>query len=100
MKIIIMQQIQLDSSNRDLRNVYREFESNVIPHIGDFISDSAYKDPAEYEVAKVSINYYRDECYVSLYPVIIYSTNPADIDKVAKMMQSHGWTCPSLEHSV
>lgn len=36
---------------------YKTFESNVIPHKGDQIADSVFKDPYEYEVVDVTINY-------------------------------------------
>ncbi|MBZ9688382.1 hypothetical protein G9F72_018800 [Clostridium estertheticum] len=93
MKIILSQQITLGDFRKGLRNVTKTFESNVVPHKGDFISDSVWKDPYEYEVQEVNINYQQDECYVQL-PLIKLETNDKESLKgYIEMTRLHEWVC-------
>ena len=92
MKIQLMQQILLIGKPRTYRPVYKEFESSIIPCKGDFVSDSAFKDPYEHEVVQVSINYQRDECLVTLHMLEIDSDNEDDVKKYMEVYKLHGWT--------
>lgn len=96
MKIILMQSVQLMASNDKIHNartVMKELESNVIPHKGDFISDSFYKDPYEYEVVEVTINYQENECYVSIAPIVLNSSDIELLRKWIEIAKLHKWTC-------
>lgn len=66
MKIYLSQCISLNTFNKGNFRIKKEFESNIIPHAGDKIGDSVWKEPYEYEVVETIINYSEDECYVEL----------------------------------
>jgi len=93
MLIQIRQQIQLKHDIRAFREVYKEFESNCIPHKGDFISDPAFKEPYEYEVIETTIDYNNETCYVAIKPFVIESEKATkdDVIDYVKMMMLHGW---------
>ncbi|MDB5083961.1 MAG: hypothetical protein JWN30_847 [Bacilli bacterium] len=75
MEIIIYQQINLKNNPRVFHDVFKTFGSDVIPHKGDFISDSAFKDPYEYEVLQVVINYNDNSCFVRIPLIELESKN-------------------------
>lgn len=93
MKIILMQQIQLEDFRKGWRNITKEFESNIVPHKGDLISDSVWKDPYEYEVVEININYSENECYVSLAPIKLETNDIEHLKKYTEMTKLHHWEC-------
>lgn len=70
----------------------KEFESVVIPRKGDYIEDSLWKDPGEYEVTGVTINYQDTCCYVSL-EQYKYKISTKQKDEMAHIAELHGWKC-------
>jgi len=91
MKVQLMQNVRI----RGERFPYqwsKVYESNVIPSVGMKIEDSLWKDPTEYEVKDVTINYADDICYVSIgwYNVEIAKERQKEMANMAKL---HGWTC-------
>lgn len=68
------------------------YESNVVPSIGTKIEDSLWKDPTEYEVKEVTINYAEDSCYVSVdwYKEVIIKERQKEMAHIADL---HGWKC-------
>lgn len=91
MKVILSQVIGLSSSNEKHFLMRKEFEANIIPHVGDSIGDSVWKDPYEHKVIETIINYQEDECYVSL-ESIKFNHNDIDVlKKWCEMVKLHGW---------
>lgn len=93
MKITLMQQVLLKDKINTFRDIYKEFESNVIPHKGDMICDPVWKEPYEYEVIGVSINYNENNCYVRLPFIELESNDEKCVKEYIKMAKLHGWKC-------
>lgn len=89
MKIIITQYVEIEN-DRFPHCLTKCIESTVIPNIGVSIEDPVWKEPYDYKVAEVMINYNEDCCYVTLEK---YSdTISANfINDFAKMVKLHGW---------
>lgn len=89
MKIVISQQVKIISDNFP-HNWRIEYESNIIPHVGDSIEDPIWKEPYDYKVIEVIINYYANECYVQVeaYDGEIPEKRKEDF---AHMAELHGW---------
>lgn len=60
MKVIISQTVCIDGENFP-SSWEKGYDSTVIPRVGDMIEDPIWKDPGEYEVRNVTINYYANE---------------------------------------
>lgn len=95
MKIILLQDILVDEKSKaigEFANIVKVIESDVIPHKGDFISDSLYGEfnIYEYEVTNVIISYTDNSCQVCLKPIIV-----GDKKLVQKYKEEiavwHGW---------
>lgn len=89
MRLIISQVVEFE--NDDFPYTWRkEMETSVIPHKGDFIEDSLWKDPGEYEVIETTINYQENYCYVQLkqYENIIPVSRKDEFKRIAEL---HGW---------
>ena len=50
MKIKITQHMKLADFNNGWTTISKTFTSNIIPHKGDLLMDTFWKDPYEYEV--------------------------------------------------
>lgn len=88
-----MQQVMLKDNIPSFRQITKTFESDIIPHTGDYICDSVWKDPYEQEVLQVTINYQESECYVQL-PVIALDTDRVEaIKEYIEMAKLHEWEC-------
>lgn len=89
MKVIIAQNIKFEGDNFPYM-WKKEVETNVIPHKGDFIEDSLFKDPGEYEVIETTLNYQENYCYVQLKPYkdIIPVIRRDDFKRIAEL---HDW---------
>ncbi|MFD2043832.1 hypothetical protein ACFSTA_07040 [Ornithinibacillus salinisoli] len=77
--------------------VMKTFESTFRPVKGDIIDDPGF-DPGfhnGYEVAKVTINYASNECYVSLHPLVL-EEEKIKMETVEKL-EAHGWRVISKE---
>ena len=79
MKITLSQGILVNERSKEIdefANIVKTIESDVIPHKGDFISDSLYGEfnIYEYEVTDVVISYTDNCCQVDLEPMIVGST--------------------------
>lgn len=93
MKIVLSQGVLVNENSKkfgEFCNITKSIESNAIPHKGDYIADSLYKDPYEYEVTNVTLNYQENYCYVTISPMIVGSK-----DSVKKIKEEiaplHGW---------
>lgn len=81
--------------------VMKTFESSFRPFLGDIIEDPGFdaKYHNGYEVVKVTVNYEKDECYVSMKPVAIDLEELSIEDYIDKLL-ANGWSILSKEESV
>lgn len=89
MKVIIAQTVMFENDN--FPYTWRKtVETDVIPHKGDSIEDSLWKDPGEYEVVETIINYQERFCYVTVqnYKYVVPQSRKEEFKKIA---ESHGW---------
>ena len=97
MKIRLIQQILLKDKLNTFREIYKEFQSNVIPHKGDMIADSLWKDPSEYEVSEVVIDYTDEVCVVRLPFIELNSEDEEEVRKyIVEIAQKHKWKCNTI----
>lgn len=89
MKIIVYQQIIPKDNEREFKQIHKIFESNIIPHKGDKIADSFFKDPYEYEVADCTIDYQDDKCYIDLFPMKVSSVD--QVSQQVDISKLHKW---------
>ena len=89
MKIYICQQIIPTKDIREFKQVCKKFDSNVIPHRGDRISDSFFKEPYDYEVIECTIDYQNNECTVFIEPIKV--ENASEVKEQIKIAELHGW---------
>ena len=89
MKIILRQLVKLEG-DRFPHSWSKTYESNIKPTVGDKIEDPIWKDPYEYEVKEVVINYAVGECYVAIeeYNITVPENRKDDF---VNMAHSHGW---------
>ena len=89
MKITISQNVKI--SNDKYPHSWRiEYESNIIPHVGDSIEDPIWKNPYDYKVTKVAINYSANTCFV--YVEDLDGVIPEERkESFAHMAELHGW---------
>ena len=91
------------TSAKNKENVVNEslikiFESTFRPVVGDIIEDPGF-DPLfhnGYEVVKVTVNYAKQECYVSLSPLAIELEEISLSDYINKLL-ANGWERVSKE---
>ena len=90
MRLIVSQNIKVLNSRvpYDIQKKYGE--QTILPRIGDKLEDSVWKDPYEYEVIEVVINYDEGLCCVDVAPFA--DEMPEDrLDEFAQMVKLHGW---------
>ncbi|WMJ85482.1 hypothetical protein [Anaerocolumna sp. MB42-C2] len=68
----------------------KTYNSLAIPHKGDYIEDPIWKEPGEFVVEDVTINYYDDSCYVQIakYNYVIPQSRKDEMSHIAEL---HGW---------
>lgn len=93
MEIILSRLIVLFDNTVTSRTVTKTFESDVIPHKGDFINSTAFEIDEEVEVSSVFIDYERNKCYVYLDPLSIESDNTKYLKQTVDMYMHHEWKC-------
>ena len=91
MRIILTQCIDIDG-DRWPHNWRKEYDSPIIPSVGMKIEDSLWKDPGEYDVLEVTINYEENYCYVVL-EKHNQTISPERKDEIAHVAGLHGWSC-------
>lgn len=98
MRITLNQRVELEG-DRFPHRWSKEYDSVIIPHKGDFIEDPLWKDPYEYMVMGVTINYDSNECYVEIdkFSDVIPDSRKDDFAKMAKL---HGWTAGWAEYKI
>lgn len=78
--------------------VMKRFESSFRPIKGDIMEDPGF-DPRfhnGYEVVKVTVQYEKNECYVSLHPLAIEMEEISLDDYIAKLV-ANGWQIVSKD---
>ncbi len=96
MKVRLSQVVALSTYSQGYFSMNKEFESNIVPHCGDKITDYVWKEPYEYEVIEVIISYVEDVCYVTLEPIRFEHNNKEVIKEWHEMVKSHGWNPGTL----
>lgn len=91
MKITINQQVSLKVFNKGWFNMKKTYESDVIPHKGDYITDTVWKDPYEYEVIETVIDYNNNSCDVSLERMELDTNNKEYLNEWKEICKLHGW---------
>lgn len=81
----------------------KTIESNIRPIAGDILDDPGFHPEFHngYEVAKVTINFASDECWVSLTPLAIELEEIA-VETYIEKLEANGWRTVSkeeLQHS-
>lgn len=96
MKIRIVQQVSIVDRPETYKNVFKDFESDVIPHKGDFIRDRAFKNPDEYQVHSVTIDYDVNLAQVLIHRVELETDKEEAVKEYINMMKKHGWKCNTI----
>lgn len=91
MDIILIQQINLKDIDNGFRQIQKKFNSNIIPHKGDYISDGAFDDPDEYEIINVIIDYQENYVQVWLEPINLETNDKGDLEKYVEMTKLYNW---------
>lgn len=70
----------------------KEFESDFRPVQGDIIHDSGFHSKYHngYEVVKVTVDYERNECYVSLSPLML-ELEDIPFEEYVNHLLANGW---------
>lgn len=87
MEIVLIQYIESED-DKFPKPIYKALHSDIIPHKGDFISDTLWKE-REYEIDHVTIDYTYKRCEVVL--------NKCEevwnkFDDYLKLAETHGWS--------
>ena len=90
MKITITQQVKIEGDNfpHSWRKEYGE--RIAIPHKGDLLESSLWKDPYEYEVIEVLYDYEEDLCSITVAPYAI-TIPKSRMEEFNHMANLHGW---------
>jgi hypothetical protein len=89
MKVILSQCVKVKGEQYG-NSVSKEYESDIMPIVGIMVEDPLWKDPYEYEIKEVTINYYDNSCFVVLdeYKGEILKEKKKLFADMAKL---HGW---------
>jgi len=88
MKILLIQYIET-TNDKFPQPIYKLVENNAIPHAGDYIYDTLWKEPNEYKVDKVVIDYTYNRCEVTLEKC---EEKWDSFERFIEMAKLHGWT--------
>ncbi|MGA4518393.1 hypothetical protein ACPA0F_14055 [Solibacillus silvestris] len=97
MKILLTRLIILTDEVVNARYVTKTFNSDVIPHNGDFIHSTAFETDEEVEVSSVFIDYEQNQCQVYLNPLTIESDDIKYLKQTVDVYLLHGWECGFYE---
>ena len=91
MILIVSQRIKIKSSRVPYSIQKKYGEQSIIPRIGDKLEDTVWKDPYEYEVTEIVLNYQDRTCYVEVAP--LEGEIPEEkMEEFAEMVKTHGWS--------
>ncbi|UTR15350.1 hypothetical protein MM221_01790 [Salipaludibacillus sp. LMS25] len=90
--IIFVTSVHHEPTEENTKPLMKSFESNIRPAIGDIIEDSGFDSRFHnsYEVAKVTINYSLNECFVSLAPLVMEIEDMSAEEYIEKL-KNNGW---------
>ncbi len=97
--LIFVTSIYHEPTEENAKTFIKTFESDIRPVAGDIIDDPGF-DPRfhnGYEVAKVTLNYRSNECFVSLAPLVIEGEKMTAVEYMKKL-KDHGWREEQLKH--
>lgn len=89
MKIIVYQNVfcnNTENFNNHLR-IQKQYESDIIPRIGETIYNFMYKDNTEQKVADVAYNLDNNTCDITLEKMVIEFSK----DNIKQLAEYHGW---------
>ena len=91
MKITLVQAICTKESSNGVRFIQKDYETEIKPSVGDSVTnDSFWKDPYEYPVTYVEIDFAENHCRV-----VLDDFHVSSIDEIQKMqdlaVKYHGW---------
>ncbi|MCP3761730.1 hypothetical protein NLX67_04950 [Domibacillus sp. A3M-37] len=89
MNIYLAQDIRIKHSLNTCKQTYKEYESMLIPHKGDFINDSAFRDAQEVEMVVLDLE--RNACHVHLKAVELANHDEKAIEDYIDLYKLHGW---------
>jgi hypothetical protein len=96
MKIILCHGVSINEINKNAKSfvsLYKSIYSNIKPCIGDMIHDSAFINvPYDGKVVQVTIDYSKDECYVSLKVLILDTPDTNKLMEYTNNAIKNGWT--------
>jgi len=94
--IIFITSIKEQRENSIGEIVKKTFESNIRPVKGDIIDDPGFHPGFHngYEVAKVTMNYALDECWVSLSPLEL-EREKIELRAYVERLKANGWSVVS-----
>lgn len=80
------------SKSQASRNLVKTYESDFRPAKGDCLDDPGFHPSFHngYEVARVTINYAKNECWVSLTP-LAPEIESISIEEYISHLKAHGW---------
>lgn len=87
--------IQLEDFREGSILISKNFDSNILPRVGDRIVDSVWKYEQEIFVEGVEISYQDDECYIGLTPITLNTLDRQALKEYKEMTALHGWKCNS-----
>ena len=90
MKIKLYVKLQFKNSLQ-FRFLRKEYESNCIPHTGDYIEDPYFAEPDGFEIARTIINYRDDYCNVYVKPFVINDDNEAQMEQQIELAMAKNW---------
>ncbi|MFJ5761927.1 hypothetical protein ACIQAA_22975 [Neobacillus sp. NPDC093182] len=96
--IIFLTSSKESKENNRAGIVMKTFESTIRPVKGDIIDDPGFDSRIHngYEVVKVTINYEKNECFVSLHPLAIELEEISINDYIDKLI-GNGWRIVTKE---
>ncbi|MDU7365406.1 hypothetical protein [Clostridium sp.] len=92
MNVVLSQVIGLKTWNKGCFTMRKEFDTNIIPHVGDSIGDSVWKDPYEHKVMEVIINYQENKCLITLECIKFEHDDKNILKQWCEMVKLHGWS--------
>ena len=90
MKIHISQLVNIEGSNYPYTWTKNYGDRVIVPRKGDKLEDTLWKDPYEYEVVEVLLDYEEDTCFVTVAPY--EGVIPQErMDEFGRIAELHGW---------
>ena len=90
--VIFISSIKDQNENNRSVVMIKTFESTFRPETGDILDDPGFTPDYHngYEVVKVTINYAKEECFVSLSPLVL-EREDIKTETYIDRLKGHGW---------